>query len=112
MITRARVGTFKPNPRYAGAATTADISPIPRTVNQALKDPNWNKAMQSEFDALLANNTWELVPRPHGAHIVSGKWIFRHKFKEDGSFDRYKARWVVRGLSFVSKQFHTSCGSP
>jgi histone deacetylase 1/2 len=68
-------------------------------VNQALKDPNWNKAMQSEYDALFANNMWELVPRPHGAHIVSDKWIFRHKFKEDGSFDRYKARWVVRGFT-------------
>jgi len=99
MITRARVGTFKPNPRYAGAATTADISPIPHTVNQALKDENWRKAMQSEFDALLANDTWELVPRPHGAHVVSSKWIFRHKFKKDGSFDRYKARWVVRGFT-------------
>ncbi|XP_066334217.1 uncharacterized mitochondrial protein AtMg00810-like [Miscanthus floridulus] len=99
MVTRARVGTFKPNPRYAATATTTTISPIPRTVHQALKDPNWTKAMQSEFDALNANNTWELIPRPPGAHVVSGKWIFHHKFKEDGSFDRYKARWVVRGFT-------------
>ena len=55
--------------------------------------------MQSEFDALLANKTWELVQRPPGAHVVSGKWIFRHKFREDGSFDRYKARWVVCGFT-------------
>lgn len=96
MVTRARVGTFKPNPRYAATATTSTPSPIPRTVHQALQDPNWTKAMQSEFNALIANNTWELVPRPPRAHIVSGKWIFLHKFKEDGSFDRYKARWVVR----------------
>jgi hypothetical protein len=47
--------------------------------------------MQSKFDALLANKTWELVQRPPGAHVVSGKWIFCHKFKEDVSFDRYKA---------------------
>jgi hypothetical protein len=33
------------------------ISLIPRTVHQVLKDPNWTKAMQSEFDALIANNT-------------------------------------------------------
>ena len=52
--------------------------------------------MWSEFDALITNDMWELVPHPHGAHVVSGKWIFCHKFKEDGSFDRYKARWVAR----------------
>ena len=57
MLTRARAGIFKPNPRYAGTVTTTTISPIPRTVNQALKDPNWTAAMQSEFNALIANNT-------------------------------------------------------
>jgi hypothetical protein len=91
MVTRSRAGTFKSNPRYAATATTTAISPIPRSVHQALKDPNWNQAMQSEFDALLANDTWKLVPRPPGAHVVSGKWVFRHKYKEDDSFDQYKA---------------------
>ena len=55
--------------------------------------------MQLEFDALLDNNTWELVPRPPSAHVVSGKWIFRHKYKEDGTFDRCKATWEVRGFA-------------
>lgn len=48
--------------------------------------------MRDEFDALLANNTWDLVPKPSGANIVSGKWVFRHKFHSDGSLSRYKAR--------------------
>jgi len=25
--------------------------------------------------------------------------VFRHKFKSDGSLDRYKARWVLRGFT-------------
>lgn len=66
MVTRSQVGTVKPNPRYAATVTTAAISPLPRSVNQALKDPNWRSAMQLEFNALLGNNTWELVPRPCG----------------------------------------------
>lgn len=55
--------------------------------------------MQEEYDALVQNRTWSLVPRPPGAHVISGKWIFRHKLRADGSLDRYKARWVVRGFS-------------
>ena len=37
--------------------------------------------------------------RPPGAHIISGKWVFRHKLNPDGSLERYKARWVVRGFT-------------
>jgi hypothetical protein len=55
--------------------------------------------MQDEYKALMSNRTWELVPRPPGANIVTGKWLFRHKFKADGTLDRYKARWVVRGFT-------------
>jgi hypothetical protein len=64
-----------------------------------LKDPNWLEAMTEEYRALLGNDTWDLVPPPRNANIVSGKWVFRHKLKPDGSLDRYKARWVLRGFS-------------
>ena len=55
--------------------------------------------MQQEFDALQANHTWRLVPRPDRANIVTGKWVFKHKYNPDGSLDRYKARWVVCGFT-------------
>jgi histone deacetylase 1/2 len=55
--------------------------------------------MKDEFDALIQNNTWTLVPKPFGANIVSGKWVFCHKYNSDGSLARYKARWVCQGFS-------------
>jgi hypothetical protein len=55
--------------------------------------------MTEEYCALLGNDTWDLVPPPRHANIVSGKWVFRHKLKPNGSLDRYKARWVLRSFS-------------
>jgi len=56
-------------------------------------------AMQEEFDALKRNGTWTLVPRPPRANVISGKWLFKNKLHPDGSLERRKARWVVRGFS-------------
>jgi hypothetical protein len=33
-----------------------------------------------------------------GANVVTGKWIFKNKFKADGTLERYKTRWVLRGF--------------
>jgi hypothetical protein len=55
--------------------------------------------MEDEFQALITNNTWTLVPRPPHANVVSGKWIFKHKLHSDGSLERYKVRWVLRGFT-------------
>jgi len=38
-------------------------------------------------------------PPPPRANVVTGKWIFKHKFNADGSLERYKARWVLRGFT-------------
>jgi histone deacetylase 1/2 len=54
--------------------------------------------MQVEFDALVSNKTWSLVPRPPHARVITGKWVFKIKLNPDGTLERYKARWVVRGF--------------
>jgi hypothetical protein len=55
--------------------------------------------MLEEYDALFQNHTWDLVPCPRQANIVTEKWIFKHKFSADGTLERYKARWVLRGFT-------------
>jgi len=39
------------------------------------------------------------VPRPSSCNVVTGKWICTHKRRADGTLDRYKARWVLRGFT-------------
>jgi histone deacetylase 1/2 len=53
--------------------------------------------MTDEYNALLKNNTWCLVPKPAGANVISGKWIYRVKYNPDGTLSHYKSIWVVRG---------------
>ena len=55
--------------------------------------------MQDEYNAFIDSKTWELVPHPPNANIIRSLWIFRHKKKSDGSFERHKACLVGDGRS-------------
>jgi hypothetical protein len=94
MTTRGKRGL-----RFPALFEAYVLSPVPRSYRAALADPNWWTAMEEEYSALLDNKTWDLVPRPSHSNIVTGKWVFKHKFTSDGSLERYKARWVLRGFT-------------
>ncbi|GJT44623.1 ribonuclease H-like domain-containing protein [Tanacetum coccineum] len=97
MITRSQSGIVKPIDRLS--LHTFSISPIPKNPSHALKDPNWRNAMYDEYNALVKNGTWLLVPRPAGVNMVRSMWLFKHKFHADGTLSRYKARLVANGSS-------------
>lgn len=54
--------------------------------------------MQEEYDALIKNNTWTLVPSPSYRNIIGCKWVFRIKRHSNGTISRYKARLVAKGF--------------
>jgi histone deacetylase 1/2 len=54
--------------------------------------------MNEEFNALMQNKTWRLVPQRQGTNIVDCRWIYKIKRKADGTIDRYKARLVAKGF--------------
>nr|XP_043615796.1 uncharacterized protein LOC122587696 [Erigeron canadensis] len=94
----------KPNPKYYNShyVNTTTVHPIPpslepKTYLQASKDPLWRKAMDDEYNALLRNQTWELVA-PSAREPIGCKWVFRIKRRSDGSIDKYKARLVAKGF--------------
>jgi hypothetical protein len=54
--------------------------------------------MSHEFNALIQQHTWDLVPRPQNKNLVGCKWVYRIKRKANGDIERYKARLVAKGF--------------
>jgi hypothetical protein len=54
--------------------------------------------MQVEFNALLKNQTWSLVPPSAANNAVGCKWVFKLKRKADGTIECHKARLVAKGF--------------
>ncbi|KAK1681807.1 hypothetical protein QYE76_042655 [Lolium multiflorum] len=105
--TRSQTGVFRPKKRTDGtiawiaacvADATADPTAEPRHFQDALGIPHWRAAMEHEFQALLKNDTWRLVPPVSGVNVIDSKWVFKVKKHADGSIERYKARLVAKGF--------------
>ena len=74
----------------------------PATYKQATMSPQaayWKTTMEKEYDLLMENHTWILVPPPPGRNIIQCKWVYRIKYTSTGTLDKYKARLVAKGYS-------------
>ena len=97
MVTRAKSGIFKPKV-FNVDKPMCKIYTTPLFVFESLIDPRWKQAMVKEYQALIRNNTWELVPAIEIQLVVSNKWVFRVKYKANWRLDKYKARLVEKGF--------------
>ena len=52
--------------------------------------------MDTEYQALLKNNMWTLIPPSSHGNIIGCKWVFKLKYKPDGSIDCYKALLIAK----------------
>jgi hypothetical protein len=60
----------------------------PESLENALQDSKWKKAIEEEYIALMKNKTWHLVPQQQGKNLVSCKWVYKIMKKSDGTVDR------------------------
>uniref|UniRef100_A0A2N9FZ58 Reverse transcriptase Ty1/copia-type domain-containing protein n=1 Tax=Fagus sylvatica TaxID=28930 RepID=A0A2N9FZ58_FAGSY len=77
---------------------SSSIDAEPTCFTLAVKSPAWRATMNLEFDALLKNQTWQLVPPHSSQNLIGCKWVFRTERKADGSVERHKARLVAKGF--------------
>ncbi|KAG3123229.1 hypothetical protein PC128_g27656 [Phytophthora cactorum] len=59
--------------------------------------------MDVEYESLMKNATWELVPRPKSTkrkkvNILTSLWVLVLKKNERGELERLKARLAIRGF--------------
>ena len=53
--------------------------------------------MAKEIQALEANETWKIKELSPGKKPINYKWVYRVKYKSDGSIERYKSRPIIWG---------------
>jgi hypothetical protein len=56
-------------------------------------------AMMEEYDSIMKNDVWEVVPRLEGKSMIGSKWIYKIKHAADRSAEKFKARFVDKGFS-------------
>jgi hypothetical protein len=113
MVTRAQAHIHKPKlfidctiwyPFPLALTVSLDhTNAEPYCFSTAIKYAVWREAMATEFNALLKNCTWTLVPPQPSMNIVGCKWVFRIKRRADGSVDRYKAHLVAKSFHQQSR---------
>ena len=63
--------------RYTGymALMSKCIVTEPSSFEEVVEDPAWVDAMVEEYDSIVRNSAWVIVPRPEGKSVVGSRWI-------------------------------------
>ncbi|GJU22334.1 retrovirus-related pol polyprotein from transposon TNT 1-94 [Tanacetum coccineum] len=87
---------YNPSVNHAIVLLTTITEPTSFTIaNNSIK---WCQAMKEEYDALVKNGTWSLVPHACNTNVVDCKWVYMLKRAKNGAITRYKARFVAKGF--------------
>lgn len=71
----------------------------PSTLEEKTSQQVWKDVMLEEYQLIMKNDVWEIVPRPEGKSMVTSKWVYKIKHVVDGSIDKQKSRFMVEGFS-------------
>ena len=55
--------------------------------------------MKEEYNALIENKTWELVPQLQGKNVIGCKWVYKIKFRSNSDIEKFKATLIVKGFN-------------
>jgi hypothetical protein len=69
----------------------------PNSFEEVASHNEWKEAIHKEYDALIKNGTWKLVDPQFGAKLICCMWVYKKKYKSNGSLDKHKVRLVLKG---------------
>ena len=78
----------------------------PPTFKEAMKEQVWKDAMAEEYESIINNDVWDVMPRPKGKFMVTSKRLVKIKHGVDGSIEKYKARFMARGFSHKEGEYY------
>jgi hypothetical protein len=55
--------------------------------------------MMEEYNSIMKNDVWKVVPRLEGKSVVTSRWLYKLKYAADGCIEKYKAHFVAQGFS-------------
>ena len=77
------------------------IATEPSSFEEVVQQPVWVDAMVEEYDSMMRNSVWDVVPRLGDKSVVTSRWLYKVKQAANGSIEKHKVRFVARGFSQV-----------
>jgi len=59
-----------------------------------MKEQVWKDDMAEEYESIMMNDVWDVLPRPKRKFVVTSKWLFKIKHGVNGSIKKYKERFI------------------
>lgn len=88
------------------------VNEEPKSYKQAIQHQHWVDAMNSELQALHQNGTWTITDLPACKSPIGCKWVYKIRYKYDGSIERFKVRLVAKGYTQVEGMDYFETFSP
>jgi hypothetical protein len=60
----------------------------------------------------MSNGTWKVVALPYECKPMGCKWVFKKKFRLDGTIEKYKTRLVAKGYTQKERENYFDTYSP
>ena len=68
--------------------------------------------MVEEYDSIVCNNVWDVVPRPDDKSVVSSRWLYKGNQAAYSNVEKNKAIFVAHGFSQVEGMDYDENFSP